>query len=194
VIQGTEISLTAVKSNESSLLFDWINCREQVLRNGPYHPVHEANHIQWFDSIRQRKDVHFFGIRVNATQQLIGSCQLLNIHPVHRIAELQIRIGEVAERGKGYGTEAVELLIRFGFTDLNLNRIYLHVFSTNERARRTYQRVGFLSEGKLREAAFIDGEYVDMDVMGLLKREYLNQRAAEPFKARKPDTIVAGSQ
>ena len=97
-----------------------------------------------------------------ADGRLIGSCQLHGIHPVHRSAELQIRIGEAGERGRGHGTEAVTLLVDFAFRDLNLRRVALHVLATNERALKMYERIGFVREGVLREAAHVDGEYVDV--------------------------------
>ena len=95
------------------------------------------------------------------TKKLIGTCQLHSISAVHRHAELQIRIGDVKQRGHGYGTDAVQLLLKFGFDDLNLHRIFLHVFADNKAAVRTYEKCGFKREGILRHAAHIDGRYVD---------------------------------
>ena len=92
---------------------------------------------------------------------------------VHRSAELQIRLGEAAERGQGYGTEVVRLLLDFAFKDLNLHRVYLHVFSTNTAVIRVYEKVGFVREGLLRKAAHINGAYVDVLVMGILREEYV---------------------
>ena len=68
-------------------------------------------------------------------------------------------------------TEAVRLLLDFGFGELNLHRISLHVFEDNERARSVYRKAGFIEEGLLREAAFIDGRYRSVRVMGLLASE-----------------------
>ncbi len=116
----------------------------------------------------KRADLTFFVIEELSTNQAIGTCQLLNINPRHQSAELQIRIGAVDYHGKGLGTEAVNLLTRFGFADLNLHRIYLHVFATNARAITAYEKCGFSREGLLRDAAFIDGSWVDVVVMGKL--------------------------
>jgi diamine N-acetyltransferase len=96
---------------------------------------------------------------------------LLNINWRHRSGELQIRIGDAASRGRGLGTEAVRLLCDFGFADLNLHRIYLHVFASNSRAIGAYEKAGFVREGLLRQAAYIDGQWVDVVLMGLI-REY----------------------
>lgn len=152
-------------------MYRWINDREQVLLNAPYRPVGEAQHAAWFESIQQHREAVIFGIRPLEEDRLLGYCQLLNINWVHRVAELQIRLGEEKDRGKGYGTDAVRLLVDFAFMDLNLNRVKIQVFATNTRAARVYGNVGFVQEGILRKAAHLDGCYVDIIVMGILRDE-----------------------
>jgi RimJ/RimL family protein N-acetyltransferase len=166
------VTLGPLLDGDLPVLFRWINEPEQVHWNSAYRPVSETDHQEWFESIRKRSDVAIFAIRSVPENRLIGSCQLRNIDPVHRSAELQIRIGEVDQRGHGHGTEAVRQLVRFGFHDLNLRRIYLHVFAHNTAAIRTYERIGFRQEGVLREAAHIDGRYVDVVAMGILRAEF----------------------
>lgn len=168
----TKVVLSPLVLADSNLLWTWINDREQVLFNAPYKPVHENQHQVWFESIQKQDSVVIFGIRLIETNKLIGTCQLHSIDPVSRAAELQIRLGEVGERGKGYGTEAIRLLLQFGFSDLNLNRIYLHVFSANTPAIRVYEKSGFIREGLLRQAVYIDGRYEDVILMGILRDEY----------------------
>ena len=166
------VVLSAITAADSPILWRWINNRQDVLLNAPYKPISERQHQAWFEEIQSRHDLVMFAIRLQKTHKLIGTCQLLNIHSIHRSAELQIRMGESAYRGAGYGTEAVELLLDFAFKDLNLQRVSLHVFRSNEAALRSYEKVGFVREGILRRSAHIDGEYVDMVVMGLLREEY----------------------
>lgn len=165
------VTLGPLSAADLPLLFAWINEREQVLLNAPYKPVHEGQHQAWFAAIQQRDDAVIFAIRLPESDKLIGTCQLHSISSVHRSAELQIRLGDVAERGHGYGTEAVRLLLDFAFKDLNLHRVYLHVFATNRPAIRVYEKVGFVREGTLRQAAHIDGRYEDVLVMGILRPE-----------------------
>ena len=105
------------------------------------------------------------------SRELIGVCQLHSIHPIYRSAELHIRIGEPAYRGQGFGTEAVSHLVRFGFEDLNLRRIFVQVFSENTAARTVYSRCGFVEEGLLRSAAFVGGRYLDIVVMAMLDHQ-----------------------
>lgn len=169
---GERICLSGLLEEDLPALLNWINERELVIFNAPYHPVSEAHHRGWFEALAHRSDIVLFGIRHNERDRLVGTCQLHAIHPVHRSAELQIRIGDAEYRGRGYGTEAVSLLLRFAFHDLNLNRVYLHVFETNKVAIGLYEKLGFTREGVLRQAAHIDGTYVDVVVMGLLRAEY----------------------
>lgn len=172
MLQTNNVLLRSLTKEDLPQLFIWINDRTQVLWNSPYKPVHEIEHHKWFESSMLRNDLKIFAIEKKLTNQLIGSCQLHNIHPIHRSAELQIRLGNVDERGKGYGTEAVKLLLQFGFIDLNLHRIYLHVKDNNPAAIRIYEKCGFQIEGILRQAAFIDGEYVNLQVMGILQKDF----------------------
>ncbi len=173
MLQSKHVTLTPLTSEDLSSLFDWINDREQVLFNAPYKPVYWEQHKTWFESIQHQSDVMIFGIHLGDAKKLIGSCQLHSINTIHRAAELQIRIGDIKERGHGYGTEAAQLLLEFAFKDLNLHRVYLYVFADNAPAIRTYEKVGFKREGLLRQAAYIDGNYVDVVAMGILREEYV---------------------
>jgi RimJ/RimL family protein N-acetyltransferase len=170
-VRGEHLALTPLSVGDLPVMFRWINDRSEVLWNAPYRPVTEAQHAEWFETIQRRKNAVTFGIRLLDTQSLIGSCQLHSINDIHRSGELQIRLGESEDRGHGYGTEAVQLLLDFAFKDLNLRRVYVHVLATNGRALRLYEKVGFLHEGTLREAAHIDGRYVDIVLLGILRDE-----------------------
>jgi RimJ/RimL family protein N-acetyltransferase len=171
LLRGEHVELTAVRDGDRERLFEWINDREEMLHNAGYAPVHERDHAAWFETIRSRPNVVIFAIRTVAGGELIGTCQLLNINPRHATAELQIRIGATAVRGKGYGTEAVRLLLSHAFRDLGLQRVQLHVFANNKPAIRAYEKAGMQHEGVLRSAAFIDGVRCDVLVMGILRDE-----------------------
>jgi RimJ/RimL family protein N-acetyltransferase len=171
-MEKARVYLSALTNNDSEQLFKWINNSELVLFNSFYKPVHEPSHDKWFKSIVEKENFIIFGIRLADDNKLIGSCQLLNIHPIFRSAEIQIRIGETAELSRGYGSEAVHKLLEYGFIHLNLHRIYLHVFADNIRAIKAYEKAGFAKEGLQRQAAFIGGNYKDILMMGILKDEF----------------------
>jgi len=163
------VRLRALRRDDSALLYNWITDRDLVILNAPFQPVHQADHEAWIEKMLVRQAGMVIFVIEAETGEAIGTCQLFNIHPIHRSAELQIRLGSELHRGKGIGPEAIRLLTRFGFDDLNLHRIYLHVFATNKAAVRAYQKCGFVTEGTLRDAVYIDGSWVDLIAMGLLK-------------------------
>ncbi|MCG7346293.1 GNAT family N-acetyltransferase [Sporosarcina sp. ACRSL] len=106
----------------------------------------------------------------------IGVTSLINIDTKNRNAECIIDIGEKDYWGKGYGTEALDMLLEYAFLELNLHRVSLRVFSFNERAIHIYQKLGFVKEGVMRESLYRNGEWHDIIIMGILKREYLSKR------------------
>lgn len=173
-MKGKAAYLSSLLEADGEILFEWINDRELVLSSAPFRPVHQANHLEWFRAIQNKSDVVIFGIRRIADDCLVGSCQLHSINSIHHSAELQIRIGRKDAQGSGIGTEACSLLLHHAFQDLNLSRVYLHVFETNERAISLYTRAGFKVEGTLRNSVFIDGRWINVVIMAILREEYPN--------------------
>ena len=171
-MQGEHVRLRPLRREDSALLYQWIVDRELLILNAPYLPVSQPDHEAWIESMLvKRTDLVLFVIEDLSADRAIGTCQLFNINWLHRNAELQIRIGDNVSQSRGFGSDAIKFLVNFGFKDLNLHRIYLHVFATNERAIRAYEKCGFVQEGVLREAAHINGEFVDVLCMGKLRRE-----------------------
>lgn len=168
MLAGTKVALTALRKNDADILFDWINTPETVRFNAPFAPVHEPGHLAWLERVTTDPGRIIFGIRELSTQRLVGVIQLVDLHPVHRSAELIIRIGVDDDRGQGFGSEAVRLMTEFAFRDRNLQRVSLKVFADNARAIRAYEKAGLQTEGRLRRAAFIDGCWQDEVVMAIL--------------------------
>ncbi|MCM3711765.1 GNAT family N-acetyltransferase [Sporosarcina luteola] len=106
----------------------------------------------------------------------IGVTSLINIDSKNRNAECIIDIGEKEFWGKGYGTEALKMLLEYSFLELNLHRVSLRVFSLNKRAIHIYNKLGFIKEGVVRESLYRNGKWHDIIIMGVLKREYLSKQ------------------
>lgn len=97
-----------------------------------------------------------------------GSASLFDVDPLARHAEAGISlVSEV--RGRGVGTEAIRQLVEFGFVRLNLRRIHLQAIASNAAALRSYEKAGFVVEGRLREHAWVRGAYEDIVLMGILR-------------------------
>jgi RimJ/RimL family protein N-acetyltransferase len=104
--------------------------------------------------------------------RLIGEIKLHSINADDRRASMAIAIYDGTKLNEGYGTEAIKLLITHAFEELNLHRISIRVLAYNERAIRAYAKCGFKVEGRERETAFVDGQWHDDIMMGLLETEY----------------------
>lgn len=112
------------------------------------------------------------GIARHSDDRLLGVTGLHGIEWRDRHAQFGIFIGEPAEWGKGYGTEATELVSKLAFERLDLQRLWLLVYDMNERGVRAYERAGYVREGVLREHVYRDGARHDAILMGLLAREW----------------------
>lgn len=114
-----------------------------------------------------------FGITTLADDRLVGLVPLRDAEPETGGAELDIYLGERDAWGHGYATEAMRLACRYGFAKMRLHRITLWAFAENVAPRRVYAKVGFVEEGRSREAFRRDGKWHDMILMGLREHELL---------------------
>ncbi|MCA8914637.1 MAG: GNAT family N-acetyltransferase [Planctomycetes bacterium] len=111
-----------------------------------------------------------FGLK--GDDKIIGNTGLHRMSMLHRNAEWGIVIMRPEEWGKGFGREVAGAMLRYGFDTLNLHRIYLRVNADNERGVRSYQAAGFKDEGVMRQHIFVDGKYVDLRMMAVLRDEW----------------------
>ena len=125
----------------------------------------------WWSGIGASASSAAFAIETLAGD-LVGGCSLDGIDPSVRSAGLGIWIAR-PYWDRGYGTDAVRTLCRFGFKEMNLQRIGLAVYETNPRGVRAYEKVGFKEEGRRRRGHFVDGRHVDVIVMGLLAEDLI---------------------
>jgi len=120
-----------------------------------------------------------FAIRTLADDRLIGGVSLWVHSWTHSDAWLGIFVGDREYWGRGYGTEAMRLVVRYGFIELNLRRISLGLHAYNERALKSYLKAGFKVEGRMRGEGLRDGVRYDSLWMGILREEWLAMRGAE---------------
>ena len=102
----------------------------------------------------------------------MDSCGYLQRSWRNRSAEIGLQFGEKKFWNQGFGTRTVELMLKFGFQKLNLHRIWLQVFESNPGALRAYEKAGFQLEGKFRDGYYLEGRYVDVMIMSMLKQEW----------------------
>ena len=132
-----------------------------------------VNEKEWLeDSAKNSSKNRSFAIVELNTNKLIGVIGLENFYWVTRNAELGIFIGDPDYRGNGYGTEAIKLILEFGFKYLNLHSIRLSLLDVNERAHNCYLKCGFKDTGITRDAIFLNGKYHNKLHMDILENEF----------------------
>ena len=143
---------------------DYINKSEQIMT--------AIGEKEWLENTaRQNENKNFNIINLNSNK-LIGTIGLEKFNWTSRNAVLGIFIGDKNYRNNGYGTEAIKLLLEFGFKYLNLHSIRLSLLSVNERAHKCYLKCGFKDAGKSREEIFLNGKYYDKLYMDILEGEF----------------------
>lgn len=168
-IQGEKVYLSPIHSDDIEKVIEWLSDIE--ISRG----LSVAAQIITIESGRasfQSVDSDFFAIVTQEGDRLIGTCGYWNTDSTQRNSEVIMMIGERNNLGKGYGTDAMKLLLEFGFNIRNLHSIRLRVYSFNERGIRSYEKCGFKQIGYFREAGRIDGEYYDEILMDILEHEY----------------------
>lgn len=175
VIYGERVRLRAAERDDVKKFCVWVNDPDVTRYLSLYLPMSGVDEENWFEAMT-RRDQNEKTLVIEARNgndwKMIGNCSVFGIDPVNRLGELGIMLGEKDEWGKGYGTETMVLLVRHCFDTLNLNRAYLHVYAENKRAKRSYEKAGFVEEGRLREGVYKYGKYDDVIVMSVLRSEW----------------------
>ena len=122
------------------------------------------------------KNGNTFSIVTLKDNKVIGNCSFFRINETNRTAEIGIIIGEKDYWGGGYGSDALNLLLKFGFENRNFNNICLNVYSFNDRAIACYEKVGFKRQGVCREALIRGNKKYDLIYMDILADEYFNKK------------------
>ncbi len=175
MITGQRVRLRAIEREDLPKFTSWLNDREVTEYLLWSHPLSQAEEEGWYNNMLGRPIAeHPKGIEVETPDGwiLVGNTSFNEVDWQHRAAEVGIFIGDKRFWGKGYGTEALRLMLRYGFNDLNLHRIYLYVFAENQRGIHSYNKVGFITEGTLRDAVYKNGRYQDVLVMSVLQPEW----------------------
>lgn len=175
-ILGKRIMLREYKKEDLICMRKWVNNYNitKYLSDIFLYP-HTLNETEKFlNSILEgnNKDKNFI-IANKDTEEYLGQIDLLKIDWKNRLGVLGIVLGEESNLGKGYGEEAIKLLLDYSFNKLNLNRVELWLHDFNKRAYKCYLKCGFKEEGRKRNSFYLDGKYTDYILMGILKDEFM---------------------
>lgn len=174
LLTGKKVHLTAIEDNDIREITRWHQdvAFMRLYDGTPAKPRTENEIRHEIQEIQRDNNAFIFGIRPLNSEALTGIIGLSGILWNHGTAWLNIGIGREDQRGRGYGTEAMALMLNFAFQELNLHRVQLTVFAYNAGARAMYERLGFTQEGIYRQFLHRDGERHDMLLYGILRYEW----------------------
>lgn len=170
---GEKVKLRAYEAKDIDQARAYVNDPElkHLLTPGVPFPLTVDDEKKFIDGITAFKDNYSFAIDT-LDGKYIGGCGLNAVDWKNRTCVVGIFIGDKDYWGKGYGTDAMSVLVKFIFNEMNLNRIQLNVYGFNERAIKSYEKCGFKKEGVLKQAMYKAGKYHDEIVMSIIKDEY----------------------
>jgi RimJ/RimL family protein N-acetyltransferase len=172
MLTGDLVRLRPLEPEDADALYRWHN-DEEVMRwlQSYYHESLAGLRKRLADRQENSYEKVTLCIETLEERKLIGLVALRGAEPVNARAEVDIYLGEQEYWGGGYGTDALRRMCRYGFDTLRLHSIELTVVEANERAVRSYQKIGFQVDGRLRQSFFRDGQWYDELLMCVLEEE-----------------------
>ena len=182
MILGNRVRLRAMSKKDLLDFVNWLNDQEVLQFLDIYAPLSMEQEEKWYEDILTHPVEEYplvIEVKTDNEWKLVGNTSFINVDQHERSAEVGIFIGDKAFQDKGYGTETLSLMVDYGFLTLNFHRIYLRVYANNPRGVRCYEKVGFKQEGRMREAHFFEGRYIDILLMSILKDEWKKENMKE---------------
>ena len=169
------IYLRPMTEEDTDLIVAWRNS-EGVRKHFIYQELFtREGHLNWLHRVVEQGKAVQMIICEMATDKPLGSVYIRDIDRANRKGEYGIFIGEDDARGRGLGTAAARLMIRYGFSELKLHRLFLRVYADNPRAIGSYEKAGFVREAYLKDDVYVNGVFRDMILMAVLNPEEKDQ-------------------
>ncbi|MBN2385772.1 MAG: GNAT family N-acetyltransferase [Anaerolineales bacterium] len=177
--RGDLVRLTAEDPETLARLFSQWSADSEYLRLLDWDPARRFSvkgTQKWLEKNSEDEHCHVFAIRTLIGDQIIGEIGLDGIRWTHGDCFVGIGLGEREFWGKGYGTDAMKIILGYAFGELNLERVTLDVFEYNQRGVRSYEKAGFVHEGRERQLLLREGRRWDVLYMGILRSEWQEQQ------------------
>lgn len=171
-LEGKRIYLRPVEKEDLDIIYASFWNEEARRLTGTQTVCNREKIRSWLEAVSMDDSRMDLIICLHESNELIGEIAMMEIDHQNQNAIVRISIFEKDNWGKGYGTEAMSLLLDFGFNVVNLHRVELEVFAFNPRAKKSYEKLGFQQEGIIRDKLFYDGQFHDAILMGVLRKEF----------------------
>jgi RimJ/RimL family protein N-acetyltransferase len=173
ILEGERVVLRPLEEGDIKFLHRWGSDSEIMALTGDVEPMSLEGARAFYDKVQIEDNRLWFTVVVKDGDRPIGEAGLLRMFKPWHTTDLTMIIGEKDAWGKGYGTEAIRLLLDYTFQELNFHRVAVGVVGFNERALRFYEKIGFKKEGIQRDGYYIEGKYSDFIMMSILREEYV---------------------
>ncbi|MGE7911323.1 GNAT family N-acetyltransferase [Lysinibacillus xylanilyticus] len=173
MITGQGVFLRPVTENDVDSIYKCFQNEEIMYMTGTRNILTKDQVREALIRFSEDSTRHDFAICLVENSKVIGDLAIMEIDSDNKKAIFRITLHSIENCGKGYGTEAVQLVQKFTFEELQLNRLELQVFSHNIRGIKSYEKVGFKKEGTLRQSLYMNGKYSDEIIMSILRDEYM---------------------
>ncbi len=173
MISGKKVRLRAFREDDLKNVLAWLNNPAVTRYLSSMRPWSVVEERGWLDRAMRNDDPTAVTYVIeSADGEYAGSIGLMHIDGRNRRAEVGVVISRPEDWGRGMGSEAMILMLRHAFEEMNLHRVTLRVYTFNERAQRSYVKIGFVEEGRLREDTYRHGAWHDTVLMGILADEF----------------------
>lgn len=174
MLKGEKVVLRSIRRDDLPRLCEFNNDVEVELAGGGDPPLPQSIERLYaeYDAEASKGGRDGAKFAIEADAKFIGQCALFNFGEYGLTGELGIAIGDKAYWGRGYGRDAIRVLLDYAFRLRGLRRVYLTVNGNNRRAIKAYAACGFVEEGRLRSHVWSNGEYLDLVYMGILREEW----------------------
>jgi diamine N-acetyltransferase len=171
-IVGEKVILREQRSDDAEFFARWFSEPDIMFKCGFTEPTTVEDEINIICGQRPRSDWYTI---VDKSGRIIGETGLLRMWPEWHCTDLTIIIPDPADQGRGYGSEAINLMFDLAFLHYNMNRVSIGVVGLNKYALDFYRKVGFKQEGIQEQGYFYGGKYSDFVMMRILRSEYLGR-------------------
>ncbi|MNV26265.1 Spermidine N(1)-acetyltransferase [compost metagenome] len=172
LLEGEQVYLRPISLEDTELYFRTLFDPETRRLTGTARSFNREFIAGYIERKSQDQSGLLLLIALRENDAAIGDIALQDMDALSRSANIRIAINDAEHQGKGYGSEALRLMLDYGFGICNLHRIELNVYAYNERAQRCYEKVGFRQEGVQRDVLFYNHQYHDSILMSMLEDEY----------------------